>query len=86
LEDGSGEVKSMRTHPEHLGRGVATRLLDHIIAQAKGRGYSRLSLETGCGPAFAPALALYHKHGFVLGEAFSFYAPSAFSQFLHLQL
>ena len=86
LGDGHGEVKSMRTHPDHLRRGVAALLLDHITAEAKARGLTRLSLETGSGAAFEPALALYRKHGFVNGEAFSDYEPSAFNQFLHLEL
>ena len=76
----------MRTHPDHLRRGVATLLLDHITKQAKARGLTRLSLETGSGAAFEPALALYRKHGFVNGEAFSDYEASAFNQFLHLDL
>jgi len=86
LEDGSGELKSMRTAPQHLRRGVAAALLEHIIADARRRGFSRLSLETGSGPAFEPALALYRKRGFVDGEAFADYARSAFNQFLHLTL
>lgn len=83
---GAGEVKSMRTDPAHLRRGAAALLLDHIIATAKARGFSRLSLETGTGPAFEPALALYRSRGFVAGEAFGDYQPSAFNQFLHLEL
>jgi len=51
LGDGSAEVKSMRTHPDHLRRGVAALLLDHIAREAKARGLTRLSLETGSGPA-----------------------------------
>jgi putative acetyltransferase len=86
LGDGTGELKSMRTHPAHLRKGVAALLLEHIVAEAKARGLRRLSLETGSGPAFEPALALYRKRGFVEGEAFSDYRPSAFNQFLHLPL
>lgn len=86
LSNDSGEVKSMRTHSDHLRRGVAALLLDHIAAEAKARGLTRLSLETGSGPAFEPALALYRKRGFVDGEAFSEYQRTAFNQFLHLQL
>lgn len=86
LGDGSAEVKSMRTHPDHLRRGVATLLLDHIVREARARGLTRLSLETGSGPAFEPALALYRKRGFVNGEAFGDYQASAFNQFLHLAL
>ncbi|MGI3777416.1 MAG: GNAT family N-acetyltransferase [Janthinobacterium lividum] len=86
LGDGGGEVKSMRTHPDHLRRGVAAVLLEHLVAEARSRGWTRLSLETGTGPAFEPALALYRKNGFVEGEAFSDYRRSAFNQFLHLSL
>lgn len=86
LGDGGGEVKSMRTHPDHLRRGVAAALLEHIVAEAKARGLTRLSLETGSGPAFGPALALYRRRGFVDGEPFSGYRRSRFNQFLHLPL
>lgn len=86
LGNGGGEVKSMRTHPDHLRRGVAALLLECIVAEAKARGWTRLSLETGTGPAFEPALTLYRKHGFLDGEAFSDYRRSAFNQFLHLSL
>jgi putative acetyltransferase len=86
LGDGTGEIKSMRTHPDHLRRGVAAALLDHIIAEARARGFTRLSLETGVGAAFDPALALYRKRGFVHGEPFGGYAQSAFNQMLHLPL
>jgi len=81
-----GEIKSMRTHPDHLRKGVAALLLDHMIAQASARRWKRLSLETGSGPAFEPALALYRSRGFVEGEAFADYEPTEFNQFLHLTL
>jgi putative acetyltransferase len=86
LGDGTGEVKSMRTHPDHVRRGAAALLLERIIAEARERGLSRLSLETGSGPAFEPALALYRNRGFADGEAFGGYQASAFNQFLHLHL
>ena len=86
LADGSGEIKSMRTHPDHLRRGVAAALLDHVIAEARRRGLTRLSLETGSSSAFDPALALYRRRGFVDGEAFGGYTRSAFNQFMHLKL
>jgi putative acetyltransferase len=86
LGDGTGEVKSMRTHPSFLRQGVGAALLEQIIAAARVRGMSRLSLETGSGPAFEPALALYRKRGFVDGEAFADYVRSHFNQFLHLAL
>lgn len=86
LPDSGGEVKSMRTHPDFLRRGAAAALLEHMIGEARRLGLSRLSLETGSGEAFEPALALYRKRGFHNGKAFGGYVPSAFNQFLHLAL
>ena len=86
LGDGTGELKSMRTDPHHLRKGVAAALLEHIIGEARRRGLWRLSLETGTGPAFGAALALYRKRGFIDGEAFAHYERSDFNQFLHLAL
>ncbi|WP_410001646.1 GNAT family N-acetyltransferase [Sphingosinicella rhizophila] len=82
----AGEIKSMRTDPGHLRKGVAAALLDHIIAEARGRGLARLSLETGSGPAFEPALGLYRARGFADGDPFAHYVRSDFNQFLHLTL
>lgn len=86
LDDGTGELKSMRTHPRYLRQGVGATLLEHIIAAAQARGMSRLSLETGSGPSFEAALSLYRKRGFVDGDAFADYVRSHFNQFLHLTL
>jgi putative acetyltransferase len=86
LGDGGGEIKSMRTHPDHLRQGVAAALLDKIVADARARGLVRLSLETGSGPAFEPALALYRKRGFVPGGPFGEYSSSDFNRFFHLDL
>jgi putative acetyltransferase len=81
-----GEIKSMRTAPQHLRRGVAATLLRHMLGTARMRGYRRVSLETGSGDAFEPALALYRREGFVNGDAFGDYEKSPFNQFLHLDL
>ena len=86
LADGNGEVKSMRTHPDFLRHGVGARILEHIIDAARAHGMRRLSLETGSGEAFEPALSLYHRRGFVNGAAFDGYPQSTFNQFLHLPL
>jgi len=86
LGDGTAELKSMRTQPAYLRKGVASSLLEYIIGEARRRGLRRLSLETGSGPAFEPALALYRKRGFIDGEAFGDYRRSEFNQFLHLTL
>lgn len=86
LSADQGEIKSMRTHPDHLGQGLGAAMLEHIIQEARGRGYRTLSLETGTGPAFEPALRLYRRRGFVEGPAFGSYQASDFNQFLHLSL
>ena len=47
IDAAHGEVKSMRTAMAHRRRGVARAMLMHIVAEARRRGYARLSLETG---------------------------------------
>jgi putative acetyltransferase len=86
LDDKSCEIKSMRTHPEFLRQGIAAALLETIIAHAKAEGYATMSLETGTGSAFEPALALYRRRGFVNGAAFADYTLTDFNQCLHLAL
>jgi putative acetyltransferase len=86
LDHVAGEVKSMRTHPGFLRIGAAAAILERIIKTARSRGLRQLSLETGSGPAFEPALAMYRSRGFVNGQAFSDYQQNGFSQFLHLRL
>jgi putative acetyltransferase len=81
---GVGELKSMRTHPDFLRRGVAAALLEHIIGVAKAKGMARLSLETGSGSYFEPALSLYRRRGFLEGDGFADYRRTAFNRFLHL--
>ncbi len=86
LDSGNVEIKSMRTHPDFLRRGARVAILEQIIATAKDRGVRWLSPETGSGPAFESALALYRRRGFLNGAPFSDYELSAFNQFLHLDL
>src|SRR2546423_5335738 len=65
LASDHGEIKSMRTAPAALGRGVGRKILHHIVAEARSRGYKRFSLETGSTEPFAAALRLYESEGFV---------------------
>jgi putative acetyltransferase len=76
----------MRTHPDFLRQGLAAALLEAIIDHARAQGLRVLSLETGSGPAFEPALALYRRRGFVNGAAFADYTLTDFNQCLHLAL
>lgn len=81
-----GELKSMRVAPAWLGQGVGKAILAHLLDQARARRMARVSLETGHGPAFEPALALYRAHGFVPCAAFADYVVDDFSQCLTLVL
>jgi putative acetyltransferase len=81
-----GEVKSMRTAPTALGRGVGRAILRHILAEAGSRGYSRLSLETGNTEPFAAALRLYESEGFQPWGPFGDYRDIPFSSFLSRRL
>jgi putative acetyltransferase len=86
LSPEAGEIKSMRTWPQHLRKGVAAAILAEILSLARSRNYRRLSLETGTGEVFEPALAMYRRRGFVNGGVFGEYRESDFNQFLHLEL
>lgn len=86
LDPMHGELKSMRVASDWLGRKIGEAMLLHLLSVARQRGYARVSLETGQGPAFEPALGLYRKHGFVNCEAFADYVLDEFSQCLTLQL
>jgi putative acetyltransferase len=81
-----GEIKSMRTHYDHLRKGTGAAMLDHIIKTARARGYTRLSLETGSGAAFEAATALYLRHGFTSCPPFADYREDPFSRFMTLAL
>ena len=81
-----GEIKSMRTAEQHVGKGVASLLVGHMLDVARERGYLRLSLETGSGPAFEPAHALYLKHGFEFCGPFGDYTNDPFSRFMTREL
>jgi len=82
LDPTHGEIKSMRTADSALRRGVAGGLLRHIVAEATARGYRRLSLETGSGPPFEPALRFYERNGFEYCEPFGDYGYDPFSVFM----
>lgn len=82
LDARTGEVKSMRTRRAFLRRGVGQAVLDEIVRTARRRGYSRLLLETGTGPAFEPAHALYQRNGFEGCGPFGEYTATDFNTFM----
>lgn len=80
LAQDHGELKSMRVASAFLRQGVGEAILRHLLQVARDRGYARVSLETGRTAAFAPAIALYRKYGFVECAAFADYVVDGFSQ------
>lgn len=86
LDAEHGEIKSMRTHADHLRKGVGATMLTHIISEGRERGYRRLSLETGSTEAFVPALAMYEAHGFEYCPPFGDYTEDPFSRFMTLAM
>jgi putative acetyltransferase len=81
-----GEVKSMRTQDSFLRKGVARKMLEHIIAEARKRGYGKLSLETGAGDPFFPAHGLYRTSGFGQCGPFEGYREDPNSIFMTMEL
>lgn len=86
LDGWHGEVKSMKTAPAHLRRGVASALLRHLVDESRARSYRRLSLETGSGVAFEAAAALYRRFGFDSCGPFGDYPENPFTRFMTLEL
>jgi len=81
-----GEIKSMRTAATARGRGVATRMLRHILDDARARNLERVYLETGAEDYFAPARRLYARHGFLECPPFADYTLDPHSVFMELRL
>ena len=84
LDGEHAEIKSMHTAETARGQGVGRALLDHVLAVAREQGYRRVSLETGSGPEFAPARALYASAGFTPCAPFADYGESPNSAYLAL--
>ncbi|KQS01546.1 acetyltransferase [Sphingomonas sp. Leaf357] len=86
LDAAHGELKSMRTAPDQLRRGAGGMMLGYLIAEARARGYARLSLETGSNAAFAAARAMYERAGFETCGPFAGYSDTGFSRYYTLGL
>lgn len=82
IEPGHGEIKSMHVLDEARGRGLARRMVDHLIAAATGMGLTRLSLETGAQESFGAARSLYAAAGFADCAPFIGYRYDPMSVFM----
>jgi putative acetyltransferase len=86
LAPGHGEIKSMRTPAAMRRRGAGRAVLNHILAEARRRGYQRLSLETGPASTFREAHQLYESVGFRHCGPFGDYKLDVYSVFMTLEL
>ncbi len=86
LSSDHGEIKSMRTAALHQRKGVAAKLLKHILEEAKNRKYKRVSLETGSMDAFVPAHNLYARFGFKRCGPFTDYVEDPYSIYMTKEL
>lgn len=82
LDTTHAEIKSMRTANAYRGKGVAVKIMEHILNVAAERNYQRLSLETGTQDFFLPARKLYERFGFEYCGPFSDYREDPHSAFM----
>ena len=82
LDAGHAEIKSMRVSGARRRTGAGRAMLVHIVDEARRRGLSRLSLETGSQPEFAPARQLYASMGFAECGPFASYKLDPYSVFM----
>ena len=73
LNDEHGEFKSIRVSDKFKGKGNGSKVINHLINEAKKLNIKRLSLETGAGDFFLAARKLFHNSGFKPCEPFSHY-------------
>ena len=77
-----GEIKSMHTIEAYRGRGLARRMVRHLLDEARRRAYRHVSLETGATPGFAAARALYARMGFRSSGPFGAYRDDSASVYM----
>ena len=73
LDKEHGEFKSIRVSDNFRCKGNGTKVINHLINEAKKLNIKRLSLETGAGEFFLNARKLFSKCGFEPCEPFSHY-------------
>ncbi|MDB3971425.1 GNAT family N-acetyltransferase [Candidatus Pelagibacter sp.] len=73
LDKEHGEFKSIRVSDNFRSKGNGTKVINHLINEAKKLNIKRLSLETGAGEFFLIARKLFSKCGFEPCEPFSHY-------------
>ncbi|MEM9722358.1 MAG: GNAT family N-acetyltransferase, partial [Bacteroidota bacterium] len=62
LEEGIGEVKRLYVSPDYRRKGIALKLMEHLLAEAEKSGYQKLRLDSI--PNMKAAQRLYESMGF----------------------
>jgi GNAT superfamily N-acetyltransferase len=69
LDGATAEIKRMWVRPSHRGRGLATRLLAHLEAEAAAAGRTCVILDTN--GVLTEAIALYRARGYTPIERYN---------------
>jgi len=78
LEPGTAEVKRMYVRDQFRRLGLGRRMIAALESTARGKGITRLRLETGV--AQPEAIALYESVGFAAVEPYGEYIGNDFSR------
>ena len=82
LDQNHGEFKSIRIHDNFRGKGNGSKIINHLIEEAKKLNIKRISIETGASNFFTPARKLFDKCGFKPCPPFAHYAEDINSLYL----
>ena len=82
LDKNHGEFKSIRIHDDFRGKGNGTKIINHLINEAKKLNITKISIETGASSFFAPARRLFDNCGFKPCPPFAHYKEDINSLYL----
>ena len=86
LDDNHGEFKSIRIADKFRKNGLGTKIIDHLINEAKKLNIKKISVETGSGDFFLPARKLFKKCGFASCKPFAHYKKDPNSCYFYLDI
>ena len=86
LEEGHGELKSIRVAESFRNKGYGIKVIQHLILEAQKLNIKKISLETGAGKFFLPARKLFEKCGFENCKPFDKYKENPDSCYMCLQI